>query len=311
MEESDQGSGEVTRTGSGLDWRGFAAGLLGGMVVPLVLRFTTPSGPPPPIPVAPSPAIDEPDESQPTNTWTRLSVVSGLLGAVVVPVALFFFATRVENQIKDTLGNSTLRVQRSALIATLMPSLFDGTPSKKRVAFETLLYAYPATDLLDATPLLTQLYLVEVDPVVKETYCQRLFFANVLHPSTATLAPSAAPVSAAAACATSTLVSAAPQNTPKVVPQPDVVSPPMLSGIGKKFSDPPYELCALAPPGTAIAKAVFFLVGDRSCGGWSTCKQTATEPTKVCWQFTLQGHDELPAPGQATSTGIIQWSIAK
>lgn len=84
-----------------------------------------------------------------------------------------------------------------------------------------------------------------------------------------------------------------------------VSSGPQLSGSGKNFSAP-YKLCADAPSGYKITKAEFRLVGDRSCGGWAECTEALRTETRVCYQFRLQGHDELPPPGQGTSEGVLK-----
>ena len=84
-----------------------------------------------------------------------------------------------------------------------------------------------------------------------------------------------------------------------------VQSGPKLSGVMKAFSEP-YELCGNAPPGYKIKSSDFRLVGDRSCGAWSECTETKKTDAQVCWQFRLQGHDELPYPGQRTSEGVLR-----
>jgi hypothetical protein len=95
-------------------------------------------------------------------------------------------------------------------------------------------------------------------------------------------------------------------------------SGPQISGAGKNFSAP-YDLCSGDPPsGYVIKSNRFLLAGDRQCGQWATCKQTRNEATKVCWQFTLQGHDEQTGifkpgqSGQAYSEGVLSvvWTRA-
>jgi hypothetical protein len=98
------------------------------------------------------------------------------------------------------------------------------------------------------------------------------------------------------------------ESSPVAVPKEEVFvvsSGPLLSGAGKSFSSP-YPLCADAPAGYKITKAEFRLVGDRSCGGWAECAEVSRTETRVCYQFRLQGHDELPSPGQRTSEGILK-----
>ena len=96
---------------------------------------------------------------------------------------------------------------------------------------------------------------------------------------------------------------------------PDVTdiyrSGPQISGAGKNFSQP-YDLCSGTPPsGYVIKSNTFQLAGDRQCGRWATCKETRNESTKVCWQFSLQGHEEQTGifkpgeSGQAYSEGVL------
>lgn len=73
-------------------------------------------------------------------------------------------------------------------------------------------------------------------------------------------------------------------------------SGPRLSGVKKAFS-PPYEFCLGPAPAhyTLIAESArFWLTGDRSCGSWSSCDWTRRDDANLCFQFTLQGHDEFP-----------------
>jgi hypothetical protein len=104
---------------------------------------------------------------------------------------------------------------------------------------------------------------------------------------------------------------------------PDVTdiyrSGPQISGAGSNFSQP-YDLCSGPPPaGYVIKSNRFMLAGDRQCGRWATCKETRNEATKVCWQFSLQGHEEQTGifkpgeSGQAYSEGVLTvvWTRAK
>jgi hypothetical protein len=88
-------------------------------------------------------------------------------------------------------------------------------------------------------------------------------------------------------------------------------SGPQVSGAGKNFSVP-YDLCSGDPPsGYVIKSNRFLLAGDRQCDRWATCKETRNEATKVCWQFSLQGHEEQTGffkpgqTGQAYSEGVL------
>lgn len=64
------------------------------------------------------------------------------------------------------------------------------------------------------------------------------------------------------------------------------------SGQSDQFSEW-YELCNdPEPAGWTIETSSFVLTGDRQCNAWSECKLTQNTPTKVCWQFRMQGHSE-------------------
>ena len=93
-------------------------------------------------------------------------------------------------------------------------------------------------------------------------------------------------------------------------------SGPKPSGAGKDFSAW-WSQCSEAPPadGYVIESEHFELVGDRQCGAWSECRLASRTPTKVCYEFRMQGHDEWMGPlralipngsaGQALSEGIL------
>jgi hypothetical protein len=83
-------------------------------------------------------------------------------------------------------------------------------------------------------------------------------------------------------------------------------SGPKPSGFGADFS-PEYTVCSDdAPPGYVAGAAEFVLRGDRSCGAWSTCRESSRTPQRVCWAFTLQGHNEWFPPRPAYSEGILK-----
>lgn len=64
------------------------------------------------------------------------------------------------------------------------------------------------------------------------------------------------------------------------------------SGKSDQFSEW-YTLCNDPEPAAwTIESSSFVLTGDRQCNAWSECKQTENTPTKVCWQFRMQGHSE-------------------
>jgi Trypsin-like peptidase domain len=73
------------------------------------------------------------------------------------------------------------------------------------------------------------------------------------------------------------------------------------SGAGSRsyllVSDPP-------PDGYEIASFTYSLVGDRGCNAWSTCAANI-EGDRVVFRFSMQGHSEWPAPGEAKSEGVL------
>jgi hypothetical protein len=76
------------------------------------------------------------------------------------------------------------------------------------------------------------------------------------------------------------------------------------SGAGAAFSEW-YQLCSDPEPNAwTIAESSFSLTGDRQCNAWSECRQTVNEPTKVCWQFRMQGHSEQTGILRQGNTGI-------
>lgn len=90
-------------------------------------------------------------------------------------------------------------------------------------------------------------------------------------------------------------------------------SGPKVSGNGKDFSDWYTVEAEPPPPGYKIVKVDYSLTGDRKCNAWSVCRLSENTQTKATLQFKLQGHDEWPSPGQATSEGhlIVTYGPAK
>ena len=73
-----------------------------------------------------------------------------------------------------------------------------------------------------------------------------------------------------------------------------------------------YELCSgKLPPGSIIEQAAFTLSGDRSCGAWAECREKERTPTRVCWEFRMQGHNEWLPPGQARSEGQMRVQFSR
>jgi hypothetical protein len=71
-----------------------------------------------------------------------------------------------------------------------------------------------------------------------------------------------------------------------------------------------YELCSdPIPQGAAIIHQEFRLEGDRSCGGgWAECRISVQEPSRACYVFRMQGHNELPFSnaGVRQSEGVLR-----
>jgi hypothetical protein len=76
------------------------------------------------------------------------------------------------------------------------------------------------------------------------------------------------------------------------------------SGAGGDFS-PWYTLCSEnKPEGWTIADSTFELKGDRAGCAFAECEHTQNSPTKVCWRFRMQGHNEEVGFGHGGNTGI-------
>jgi len=65
-----------------------------------------------------------------------------------------------------------------------------------------------------------------------------------------------------------------------------------------------YDLCSdPKPAGWTIVAENFQLYGNRSCtSGWAECQKSADTPSRVCYQFRMQGHSE--ECGHSGNTGI-------
>jgi hypothetical protein len=124
-------------------------------------------------------------------------------------------------------------------------------------------------------------------------------------------APSSAPASTAASASSTpspTVVRAPTQAPTPVVPLAapnrmtlEFESGPKDSGPFKQFSGQ-YEVCSRnIPAGYRIDSVNFRLVGDRACHSYATCTETLALRDKVCYSFSLQGHEEI-----AKDSGIRQ-----
>jgi hypothetical protein len=82
---------------------------------------------------------------------------------------------------------------------------------------------------------------------------------------------------------------------------------PVLSGEGRNYSGW-YEVSAPSPPVGYVfdlEHSAYHLEGDRTCEQYSECKWGDRSPTKLSFRFRMQGHPELPPPGQGRSQGVI------
>jgi nucleoid-associated protein YgaU len=84
-------------------------------------------------------------------------------------------------------------------------------------------------------------------------------------------------------------------------PEPPPSLPPTISwsktreewsGHGSDWS-PWYTITSEpTPPRYALSGVAFHLTGDRQCGAWAECRQTANDGTTVTYIFRMQGHDD-------------------
>jgi hypothetical protein len=96
--------------------------------------------------------------------------------------------------------------------------------------------------------------------------------------------------------------SSSPQAPPVHATPETYRSDELPSGNCKDFSGW-YSLCSPDnPEGWTIVSQVFQLIGDRSCSGWANCEVVSKTPTKICYRFRMQGHDE--ECGHSGNTGI-------
>jgi hypothetical protein len=240
------------------------------------------------------------DEDKPKDFWDKLDACSGLLtfiSALLIAAVGWYFTEGYK--LKEH------KLAELEVTSKMLPFLKEGNRETKA--------ALLAMATLGSTELATQFAtLYGGSGAVAATAS---IAKNPPSPGDASVAREAlnsftktgAPTDAVAAANALSALQAASATTSGPVEQIVVVtSGPKASGSGKSFNNPPYELCGEAPPGYEIADAVFRLTGDRACGAWSECKPLSRTPQRVCWAFSMQGHDELPAPGQALSEGTLR-----
>lgn len=178
------------------------------------------------------------------------------------------------------------------------------------------------------TVFLTQLWQTESDRTVRCYYYQRLLTLKIIlsdapsgqDPSSCLTKNSLASIASPKVEKANVAVARSPElPTSTAVPAESTTttvfekrSGSRPSGPGKSFSQP-YELCSdpLPDPAMTIVSSDFFLLGDRSCGSWATCEPSVKEPTRVCWKFTLQGHDERPFNSVGLSEGVLRYTVQK
>lgn len=104
-----------------------------------------------------------------------------------------------------------------------------------------------------------------------------------------------------------------PTREPRVTTAPRTYrSGNMPSGLGGEFSGI-YELCTSdLAANERIISSEFHLVGDRACNAWSTCTKAVDNDQKVCWTFSLQGHNEIAGQGSIRmSEGVLNVQVKR
>jgi hypothetical protein len=77
----------------------------------------------------------------------------------------------------------------------------------------------------------------------------------------------------------------------------EAASGPRLSGETDSWSAPYSHCLGPVPAGYTldVSSAEYSLSGDRRCGQWAQCRWLRRDDQNVCFEFLLQGHNELPA----------------
>src|SRR6266704_3576847 len=104
--------------------------------------------------------------------------IVGVVASIVTPLLVWYYGTRVEDQVKERQGEETMRVSRATLMQTLIPALSDTSTLKRETAFEALLYAFPPSSKGDLSPFLLQVQRLEQDARVRAYFWTRLFEAT-------------------------------------------------------------------------------------------------------------------------------------
>jgi hypothetical protein len=101
--------------------------------------------------------------------------------------------------------------------------------------------------------------------------------------------------------------------TPVIVPQilpPEMVtanttadSGPVASGSCGDWGNWTQVCTDNEPAGWKLVSYNFSLLGDRSCSGWAHCEKIVDTPTKVCYRFQMEGHNEQ-CHWNSSNTGV-------
>jgi hypothetical protein len=260
------------------------------------------------------------------DTWDKVGVIVAGVGSLAVPLFLLFGgylleeslkrrATDIQEQVAKVQAevarqdavyqSSDLLIRRASLVRELLPLLSAADPRDRVKAYHVALWALPE----DAPTLLSNLYDHETDERVRQQVNPMFLKRGII-----VAALPAASTPSASASAAMPASAASPASAPPAAPEyVEVVtttrSGPKESGAGRSFSES-YEVCSDPPhPQATILKHEFQLVGDRACNAWSTCT-FAPKSNRPCYQFTLQGHDEIPAvlenAGKRRSEGVLR-----
>lgn len=208
--------------------------------------------------------------------WDKASVIVALIGTAAIPLLIYLFGTRLQSNIEEKLHEESLAVEqkvaeanqayqaedihirRAAFAKELLPILSAQSPKERMRGYDLALWALSEED---SYPLLTDFYVQEDDPIVKQQLQARLIKLHILQ----IMADQQPAV-----------------QQPTAEKNTDVVTVTKRSGMkdsgpGKDFS-PPYQLCNDPLPEHAVIVAYkFYLVGDKSAViGLHANKQLAT-----------------------------------
>jgi len=231
---------------------------------------------------------DRTGATQRKDWWDKAAVVATIVGASAVPAILLVGGYLLDRNLKErttdiqakvadiqakvaeqTAGYqaSDLQLKRGALVRDLLPVLTAAAPKDRVRGYHIAMWALPT----EAPTLLSNLYDMEVDESVRQQVNPLFRQIGIIKA-----------VVVASEAITSKSVEIVKRSGPKD------------SGPGSTFSEQ-YELCSDPLPADAIVQRhEMQLVGDRSCNAWATCT-LASADSRICYRFSLQGHNEFPA----------------